>query len=124
MLTKRWTVLADNQPHSVEVSWDMLATGGGRVVVDGTEQRRWLVGLKWPGVTKPFRVGSHAAQVVQTGVTDFEVQVHGGSTEALGRVPTPPEATKQFWLGLLLLLGPVVVAVVLGGLLVYLSAIR
>ena len=117
MLTKRWSVLVDNQPHDVVVSWNVTSTGGGMIVVDGVEQSRWLVGVKWPGVEKRLVVGGRRARAVQHTFGDFGLEVEGASVSAPVQIPPSEAARRLGWLGLVVLVGPVVGVVVLAGVL-------
>jgi hypothetical protein len=114
VLTKHWSVVQGDQVHDVVVSWDLLATGGGLIVVDGVVQKRWLVGVKWPGVVKHFRVGDRNARVVQHGVTTCRLEVDGAMASELDAPPPSAEAVRWNHRGLLVLVGPVLGLIVLG----------
>ena len=113
MLTKRWHVVHGEQRHDVIVSWDLLATGGGMVVVDGVVQKRWLVGVKWPGVEKHFHVGVREGRVVAQGFADCRLEVDGATTSELDAPAPTAEAIRWNRLGLLVLVGPVLLVVAL-----------
>lgn len=75
-MRKIWTPTVDGRPHEVDVTWDVSATGCGRIAVDGIELRRWILGAKYPGKTLGFEVAGRPAFVRQ-GVLDFELNVDG-----------------------------------------------
>ncbi len=113
MLTKRWSVVHGERRHDVVVSWDLLSTGGGLVVVDGVEQKRWLVGVKWPGVEKHFRIGDRNARIVQHGFTSCRLEIDGATTSELDAPAPTAEAIRWNRLGLLVLVGPALGIIVL-----------
>jgi len=113
VLTKRWSVVHEERRHDVVVSWDLLSTGGGMVVVDGVVTKRWLVGVKWPGVEKHFPIGDRNARVVQQGLTSFRLDADGATATEQDAPPQSAEATRWNRLGLLVLIGPILVLIAL-----------
>lgn len=113
MLTKRWSVVHGERRHDVVVSWDLLATGGGLVVVDGVVQKRWLVGVKWPGVEKHLYIGVHKGRIVAQGFADCRLEVDGATATEQDAPPPSAEAVRWNRLGLLVLVGPVLMLVAL-----------
>ena len=125
MLTKRWSVLVEGHTHDVVVSWNVIGSGGGLILVDGLERRRWLVGLKWPGVEKRFQVEDRAARVVQHSLGDFQLEVEGAAVSEPSRVAASAEARRLNRMGTLLLLAPIVgFAILLALVLAFLAAAR
>lgn len=111
VLTKGWSVLLGTQRHDVVASWDIHGTGGGMILVDGVVRQRWLIGAKWPGVKKQFRLGLFDACLVQQGFSGYRLEV-GGAISEHGTLPPTNEAVRWNRLGLLVLLGPVLIVLV------------
>lgn len=73
-MRKIWSVSVDGKTHGIDVDWDILMTGSGRVLVDGEVARQWGFGTKWPGVSKAFRVGNKVGTVTQSWF-DFDLSI-------------------------------------------------
>jgi hypothetical protein len=71
-----WNIQVDGQDHRVDVSWDVQLSGGGRIVVDGTAVDSWTLGVKFPGVSRRFKVGRLRAEIRQRW-WDFDLYLNG-----------------------------------------------
>ena len=110
-MRKIWTVTLDGREHTVDVAWDIIASGGGAIRVDGMLVDVWSVGVKFPGVTRSLVVGMTPALIVQR-FLDFDLVITGtkaeGAVRGSGGLPTaarvwPPVVAALAILWLLLM---------------------
>lgn len=85
-MRKVWTVAVEGKDYEVDISWDTMASGGGRILIDGVETKKWYIGLKAPGAAHNFQIGDAPARIILR-ISEFDLFVRGKHVPGTRREP-------------------------------------
>jgi hypothetical protein len=75
-MRKVWKIEKEGETLVIDIAWDVLASGGGAIRVNGEQIDSWTAGVKFPGVRRRFCVNGRSCEAVQGWFT-FKLFIDG-----------------------------------------------